>query len=119
MCPKIAAGKFEFQILLSFCHLFRFRAYKFTCDCVACTKDYPTMLNLRQTKAPGKLTMSSNDHYQLSDQKRALQKFKECGEYLEKNDPSYPSMALFQVRMGMLGAFSTLCRNYTLSVSTK
>jgi hypothetical protein len=55
----------------------------------------------------------------MSDQKTALQKFKGCKEYLEKNDSNYPSAALFMVRGGLLSALNTLSHNYTLKVSLK
>jgi alpha-tubulin suppressor-like RCC1 family protein len=73
------------------------------------------MYSIRQTKAPANLTASSSNYCQ--DQKKALQKFEGCKEYLQKNASSYPSMALFNVRMGMLSAFGSMCKNYTLKVS--
>jgi hypothetical protein len=70
------------------------------------------MAYIRQTKVPSKLMIFNL--LQLLDQKQALQMFKGCKEFLEKNNPNYPSTAFELVNTGMARAFSTLCHNYTL-----
>jgi hypothetical protein len=97
----------------------RFFNFKFNCECEACTKDYPTMFSLPQTKTPTKLSLSFQDYYQLMNPKKAFKLLEDCKEYLQKNDCDYPSETYRETLIVMRHAFSTLCLNCGLDVNLR
>jgi hypothetical protein len=84
---------------------------------VACINDYPTLPHVQLHIANTNFGLGFNEWLELKDPKKAWQKFKDYADFLEKNDPSYPSIGLYTVRMKMLRAFATLCHSYTLKMS--
>lgn len=90
--------------------------YLFTCDCDACTNDFPSHKNLSHENIENGVTDLDTDKLLNGDAVYATQRWKRFCEYLSKYDSKYPCAQLNVVQSHLREALHIMADNISISL---
>lgn len=90
--------------------------YLFTCDCDACTNNFPSNKNLLQENIENGVTDMDTAKLLSGDAVYASQRWKRFCEYLSKYDNKYPCAQLNIVQSHLREALHIMADNISISL---
>lgn len=90
--------------------------YLFTCDCVACTKNFPLHKNLSNDTIENGVTDVDTTKLLSGDAVYAVQRWKRFCEYLTKYDSKYPCTQMTIVQTHLREALHIMADNVSISL---
>lgn len=90
--------------------------YLFTCDCIACTNNFPLHKNLSNETIENGVTDMDTAKLLSGDAVYAAQRWKRFCEYLSKYDNKYPCTQLNVVQSHLREALHIMADNVSISL---